>query len=202
MGLQEDISSLMEVLKSKKDLRVRTKAVEALGKIRDVSVVEPLIHALTDENWDIRRRAAWALGNLGEPAVEPLIKALRDENWDVRRKAAWALGNIKDHTAIDPLIHALQDEYSDVREEAAWALGNIKALRAVEPLIHALTDEYPDVRWQAARSLAVLTDLNEESVTTKIHEYESKLEEQDRETLQKIKKVYVQELKKLQAKSS
>ena len=201
MGLQEDISSLIKVLKSKKDSRVRAKAVEALGKIEDVSAVEPLILALTDENWDVRRKAAWALGNMGEPAVKPLILALTDENWDVRRKAAWALGNIRDLRAIEPLMHALKDEYPDVREEAAWALGNIKDLRAVEPLLHALTDEYSDVRWQAARSLAVLTDLNKEIVTTKIHEHESNLEEEDRESFQKIKKVYTQELKKLHAKS-
>lgn len=127
--------------------------------------VESLIQALKDEHWGVRRKAAWALGNLGEPAVEPLIQALKDERWDVRRKAAWALGNIRD-------------------------------AKGVEPLIQALRDEYPDVRRQAARSLAVLTVLSEEIVKTTIHDYESKIEEQDRDSFQKFKKLYEQELKK------
>jgi len=158
--------------------------------------VESLIQALKDEHWGVRRKAAWALGNLGEPAVEPLIQALKDERWDVRRKAAWALGNIRDAKGVEPLIQALRDEYPDVREEAAWALGNIGDFRAIEPLIQALRDEYPDVRRQAARSLAVLTVLSEEIVKTTIHDYESKIEEQDRDSFQKFKKLYEQELKK------
>jgi HEAT repeat protein len=132
--------------------------------------------------------------------VELLIQALKDDRWDVRRKAAWALGNIGDARGVEALIQALRDEYPDVREEAAWALGSIGDFRAIEPLIQALRDEYPDVRRQAARSLAALTVLSEEIVKTTIHEFESKLEEQDRESFQKFKKLYEQGLKKLQVK--
>ena len=198
MASREDLNRLIEALKYEKDSIVRAKAVKALGNIRDLRVVEPLIQALKDEHWDVRRRAAWALGNMGEPAVEPLIQALKDEHWDVRRKAAWALGNIGDAKAIGPLIQALRDEYPDVREEAAWALGNIRDARAIGSLIQALRDEYPDVRRQAARSLAVLTVLSEEIAKTMIQDYESNLEEQDRDSFRKSKKMYEQELKKLQ----
>ena len=133
---EDDVNSLIAVLKHKKDSRVRAKAVEALGKIRDARVVEPLMQALNDEHWDVRRKAAWALGNIGD-------------------------------------------------------------VRGVEPLIQALKDEYSDVRRQAARSLAALTVLNEEIVKAMIHDCESKLEEQDRDSFQKIKRLYEQELKKL-----
>ena len=101
---------------------------------------------------------------------------------------------------VELLIQALKDEHWDVRRKAAWALGN-KGEIAVEPLIQALRDEYPDVRRQAARSLAVLSVLSEEIVKTTIHEFESKIEEQERELFQKFKKLYEHELKKLQAKS-
>jgi HEAT repeat protein len=155
--------------------------------------VNSLIHALKAEKWDVRRKAAWALGTMGKSAVEPLIIALRDEKWDVRRKAAWALGNIRDFRGVEPLIIALRDECPDVREEAAWALGNIRELRGVEPLIIALRDDYSSVRRQAARSLALLS---EEPVKTAIHDYESTLEERDRDAFQNCKKLYMQELKK------
>jgi len=172
--------------------------MESKEEVRDV---ELLIQALKDEHWDVRRKAAWALGNKGEIAVEPLIQALKDERWDVRRKEAWALGNIGNARGVEPLIQALRDEYPDVREEAAWALARIGDFMAIEPLIQALRDEYPDVRRQAARSLAVLSVLSEEIVKTTIHEFESKIEEQERELFQKFKKLYEHELKKLQAKS-
>lgn len=195
MGSKKELSSLIEILKYKKDSFVRAKAVEALRNLGE-QAIEPLMHALQDEHWDVRRRAAWALGNMGEPAVEPLIHALQDERWDVRRKAAWALGNIGDHRATEPLVHALQDEYPDVREEAAWALGTLGDLRAIEPLIHALQDEYSDVRRQVARSLAAITILSEEMVKMKIQDYESNLEEQDRGSFRRSKNLYEQELKK------
>ncbi|MBK5189981.1 MAG: HEAT repeat domain-containing protein [Methanosarcinales archaeon] len=201
---EDDVNSLIAVLKHEKDSHVRAKAVEALGKIGDARVVEPLMQALKDEHWDVRRKAVWALGNMGEIAVEPLMQALKDEHWDVRRKAAWALGNIGDVRGVEPLIHALRDEYADVREDAAWALGNIGDARSVEPLIHALRDEYADVRRQAARSLAALTVLNEEIVKAMIHDCESKLEleEHEREDFQKIKRLYEQEHKRLRTERS
>jgi len=167
LASREDLKRLIEALKNAKDSIVRAKAVKALGNIRDLRVVEPLIQALKDEHWDVRRRAAWVLGNMGEPAVEPLLQALEDEHWDVRRKAAWALGNIRD-------------------------------ARAIEPLIQALRDEYPDVRRQAARSLAALTVLSEGIAKSMIHDYELNLEAQDRASFKKSKKIYEQELKKLQ----
>jgi len=43
----------------------------------------------------------------------------------------------------------------------------------------------------------VLTVLSEEIVKTTIHDYESKIEEQDRDSFQKFKKLYEQELKKI-----
>lgn len=198
---EEDVNGLIAVLKHEKEARVRASAVDALWNTRDVRVVEPLIQALKDdESWDVRRRAAWALGNMGEIAVEPLIQALQEDvNWDVRRKATWALGNIGDVRGVIPLIQALRDEYSDVREEAAWALGNIGDVRGVKPLVHALRGEHSDVRRQAARSLAALAGSNEELVKAAIRDFESELEEHEREDFQKIKGVYEQEFKRLRA---
>ena len=40
------------------------KEVEAMGDIEDRKAVEPLISALTDPDWQIRKKAAWALGEM------------------------------------------------------------------------------------------------------------------------------------------
>ena len=43
--------------------------------------------------------------------METLIKALKRGNWTIRKKAADALGNIGDKRAVEPLIKALEDKY-------------------------------------------------------------------------------------------
>lgn len=163
---EEEVESLFEVLKYEKDPAVRAKVVDTLSK-------------------------------RGEAALEPLIRALTDAHWDVRRKAAWALGYIGDLRAVEPLIHALTDDHRGVREQAAWALGHMKDLRAIEPLINAFTDDYSDVRCEAARSLALLTVLSEEMVKETMDGYESNLEAHARDAFHQCKELYGQELKKL-----
>jgi HEAT repeat protein len=59
---------------------------------------------------------------IGAVAVDPLIAALKDKNENVRREAAGALGQIGDPRAVEPLIAALKDEDRDVRESAAGRL--------------------------------------------------------------------------------
>jgi ParB-like chromosome segregation protein Spo0J len=58
--------------------------------------VPALIQALGDSGWDVRRAAAEALGDLGDPqAIPALIKALGDSGWDVRRAARQAIQQIE-----------------------------------------------------------------------------------------------------------
>ena len=54
--------------------------------------------------------------------MAPLIVALADDQWEVRRSAAWALGEIGDGRAVLPLIAVLGDKRTDVREAAGSAL--------------------------------------------------------------------------------
>jgi hypothetical protein len=87
-----------------------------------------IISKLKDEEGDVRKRAAGALGEIGEAkAVKPLIEALKDMDEGVRAKAAGALGSIGDVRAIEPLKEAFRDENEDVRWIATGALGEIKA---------------------------------------------------------------------------
>jgi ankyrin repeat protein len=70
-------------------------------------------------------------------AVEPLIEALKDEDFDLRRAAAVALGNIKDPRAVEPLINFLERmrwRGSDL-DKFIVALGNFDDLRAFEALL-------------------------------------------------------------------
>jgi len=72
-----------------------------------------------------RKKALAALIADGEPAVLPLLKALHHRDEDVRRCAAIALGEIGDPRAIAPLCEALQDFYGEIRDAASDALVKI-----------------------------------------------------------------------------
>jgi HEAT repeat protein len=116
--------------------------------------VEPLAAALRDEDKDVRRAAAQALGQISDArAVEPLIVALKDKDEYVREAATDALGRIG-VPAVEPLVAALRDEDKDVRRAAARALGQIGDARAVPPLIAAWGDKDGDVRQRVSQALA------------------------------------------------
>ena len=123
----------------------------------DPRVVELFMESLSDDDAEVRERAAWGLGrNRVETAVGPLSNTLRDENAEVRERAAWALGMIRGDTAVGPLSAALDDAEPDVAEQAAWALGMIRSETAVNPLVGALDAADPDVREQAAWALGMI----------------------------------------------
>ncbi|MHC4560101.1 MAG: HEAT repeat domain-containing protein, partial [Planctomycetota bacterium] len=66
--------------------------------------IDELIKQLGSNN---RNNAVISLVKFGKPAVQSLIEALGDENMDVRRWAALALGEIGEPRAVQPLIKVL-----------------------------------------------------------------------------------------------
>lgn len=149
------IDSLLRDLTSKNNTAQRY-AMESLGTIREIRVVEPLIENLKNNDSDNRENSISALGEIGDKrAVEPLIKALND-NVYVQEYAVIALGKIKDTRAVEPLIQALKSNDSDIRNHAAEALGELNDTSAVEPLIQTLKDNESYVRESAAEALKKL----------------------------------------------
>ncbi len=86
------------------------------------------LHALADENEDVRTAAAEELEESGsqetKDTISAFIQALRDQDKDVRVAAAEGLGAIGPEAveAVPALIQALQDEDEDLRVAAAMAL--------------------------------------------------------------------------------
>lgn len=77
------------------DWKVRYRAAEALGLLKEQRAAAALIRRLSDEKDHVRYMAAKSLGMLKDPAaIEPLQRCQADENPYVRRIAGEALATI------------------------------------------------------------------------------------------------------------
>src|SRR5574341_1373635 len=117
-----NIMKLQKMLIKNKDV-----ACHLIADVREVPIeVEPIIEALKDEDYNVRRDAAEELGEIKDAkAVEPLIEALKDEDnifLNIQWKAADALCEIGGKRVIELLVQVSKDENKDVREGAAYAL--------------------------------------------------------------------------------
>ena len=139
MKENHDIDGLIKALKHS-DTVVRMDAAIALGEIRNIRAVEPLIDALKDTEI-VRWEAVWALGEIGDKrAVGPLINLLKDSDTNVRWDAAESLRKIRDPRGLDALkkfegprkkkeIHRFEEEIKDLQKKVQNIfIDDIKAL--------------------------------------------------------------------------
>ena len=117
-----------------------------------------LLAALHATDKGVRARAAADLAAIGSPAVDPLVATLRDPRWEVRYRAAEALGQIEDPLVCRALTRMLEDPRDHVRYMAAKGLGLRRCPAAVAGLCRALEDENEYVRRIAAVSLDAIGD--------------------------------------------
>ncbi|HWQ18794.1 MAG TPA: HEAT repeat domain-containing protein [Methanotrichaceae archaeon] len=105
MSAEPSLVPLSRALKDA-DPRVRAEAVNALGKIKDVRAVKPLVDVLNrDPNSHIRALAADALGSIGRKigSEYALRQALTDNNTEVSTSAEAALKAIGLNPYPEPL---------------------------------------------------------------------------------------------------
>ncbi len=139
---------------------VRRCSATALGRLRDVRAVEPLLERLrNDPSRRTREAVAVALGNIGDKrAVKPLVACLEQErDPEVCECIIEALGWIGDSQAVPALIYCLEHESWVVRWAAARALGTVGDDRAIAPLRARLND--PAIAIEAAGALKELENL-------------------------------------------
>ncbi|MGR3220834.1 MAG: HEAT repeat domain-containing protein [Candidatus Anammoxibacter sp.] len=149
LNVKDSVIQLINSLTSDTDWDVKSACAGALGKIRDKRGIKPLRNILiTDANIDAawtRKRAAWALADIGEDSIAVLIEALGDNEKSVRLKASWALIKIG-KPAVPSLVLSLKNIDSLVKEKAARTLGWIKDDYATKALKWALKGNDYDVK--------------------------------------------------------
>ena len=123
--------------------QVRWMATATLGEIGPdaLQAAAGLEARLTDEDGEVRQRAARSLGLIGASGSVPALQsALQDEDEHVREHAAEALGFLTRGTdrAVDALGRALHDSARYARGAAAEALRYIGTAPAAERLLDYL----------------------------------------------------------------
>lgn len=113
----------------------REHAIAALGSIKATAAIAPIGKVLTERRFSRRYVAAWALGEIGDPAGIPaLLQALDDDNAEVRKYATRALIKLN-QSALAPLIAYLPAAPQRGGAGAIRALGDIADPRSLEPLL-------------------------------------------------------------------
>ncbi len=161
-----------DFLRSDTGIRVRTSAIQALGRMGDDRAIVPLMSILGDmsENYRIRLSAAESLGRLGDAqALNPLISIVKDDHETsqyLKESAVKALGMLGDIRALEPLLdifeskRGIKSKFSFLKEQIIEAIGRLGARhnRAQEALLEALEDEAPCIRLSAVESLKEIGD--------------------------------------------
>jgi HEAT repeat protein/beta-lactamase regulating signal transducer with metallopeptidase domain len=127
LGEIQHASALEGLAKALADANVgvRRKAAWAIGEL-DLSGEAPraLIDATRDQDREVRKAAAHALGEIGDPAAVPALATLaRGTDSAVRYTAVHALMEIGDPASVEVLVELLKDADPEVRKLAAQALG-------------------------------------------------------------------------------
>nr|QNO56741.1 hypothetical protein HGIILDEE_00030 [Methanosarcinales archaeon ANME-1 ERB7] len=168
---------------------------------RAVEFLEAVGKAAADKGLE---KATWhvalSLGVFGRSTAEKgLVGATRQIAWTLEAVGRTAAGK-----RFESATKKVAISLGDVGKAAAEKGLESATQRVVESLVAlgrtAADKRLKDVAREAAMYLAKLAILSEEIVKTAIQDYESRLEEHDRESFQKFMKLYEQELEKLRVK--
>jgi HEAT repeat protein len=105
----------------------RRQAASALGQIPDARAARALLPLLGDPDDGVALEASGALVRLGGGALEPLQGTLQNDDARVAKRAAAALGELGDARAAEPLLGAVKYGRPEVRVEATRALARLPA---------------------------------------------------------------------------
>jgi HEAT repeat protein len=133
---------------------IRTRAAEALARLRRQEALLSLQAALGDPAWKVRMHAAEGLGRLGEVGSwRALAAALDDPHWQVRLSAADALGWLGVEEAAPRLRAALLEGYDSAQHQAAALFCRLGLSREAEFPRKAADDQDLALRLRLAEAL-------------------------------------------------
>jgi len=140
------------------DARSRQSAALFLGRLKSLKAVPHLIEALKDERTNVQHAAAWALGQIGDPAaVEPLRLALRTPDMQGRLAFGASLARLNQQIGRDELIRIMDETATAVQVQAVEAMADAPHADYVPTLIQRLNDANPRLTAAATEALRKIT---------------------------------------------
>ena len=139
------------------DEEARLNAAETLSDNENYDTA-PLLDALSDESWRVRRAAIKGVSQRGVPeAIAALLSSVVENHHNpaLLNSALQVLAST-DVETVSSLIELLKNPAADLRMQAALALGEQRDARAAYALIEALHDEDTNVRYHAIEALGKL----------------------------------------------
>jgi HEAT repeat protein len=126
---------------------------------REREFAAPMLEALSDEDWRVRREAVKEVSQRAAPeAIAALLNSVVENhhNPSLLNSALQVLAAASDVDTLSPLIELLHGPNPDLRMQAALALGEQRDARAIEALVKALNDDDTNVRYHAIEALGKL----------------------------------------------
>ena len=158
VGDKKAADAVIEMLEDN-DSRVRQVAIRALGRLKSMNSVVPLLQVMSDENLWVKNDAIDVLKAFESQAYPQLLDALNHEEEEVQENCIEVLSQIDDRKLMNRLIHTLSSRFKLMRANAAAVLGLIGDKNSVIPLVQLLEDRDYEVRQKAAIALGKIADL-------------------------------------------
>jgi HEAT repeat protein len=166
VGLIVTIEDVTERLERERELAARLAEGDATARLNAAETISddesydtaPLLGALSDESWRVRRAAIKGVSQRAAPdAIAALISSVVENhhNPSLLNSALQVLTS-SDVNTVSPLIELLKNPNADLRMQAALALGEQRDASATEALVAALNDEDTNVRYHAIEALGKL----------------------------------------------
>jgi HEAT repeat protein len=140
------------------DEDARLSAARAFASDESLEPAQPLLGALKDESWRVRRAAVEGLSRRAAPdAIAALLASVRENHHHLGLlNSALQVLAMSDVDTLSPLVEFLRGEDADLRIQAALALGEQRDPRAAPALLGALGDADLNVRYHAVEALGKL----------------------------------------------
>jgi HEAT repeat protein len=154
-----------------KEHKGRQHAAAALAAMYSFSqsIIPVLINHLSDDDPQVARFTAKALGNSGEGSIPGIIKVLKSNSSKGKLPAIQALGYIGENAslALPILLHQLSSDEQPHRLAILHAIGSIGVNQhhAEEKVRSFLIDPDPDLRGAACQTLAQLKVTSTKSIS-------------------------------------
>lgn len=165
-GLIVTIEDVTERLEHERELAARLAASDEATRLSaaetlsddDVYDTTPLLGALSDDSWRVRRAAVKGVSQRAAPeAISALLNSVVANHHDPSLlNSALQVLAASDVDTLSPLVDLLKGSDPDLRMQAALALGAQRDPRATAALIDALHDEDTNVRYHAIEALGKL----------------------------------------------